>query len=165
METAPDWISAISSLVAALTALIAIIIGVNTLAHQKVTADIQLAHGLFSEINRYWDRISDTNTNREYNMGQILVQFEIGAGLFNREVLSESASLILGDHIVEVLTQLARAEGGQVLMERCCSSNTTFVELNKFIAKRELQLADIHEFIGRTASTPMNHGRDDLLSA
>lgn len=95
-----------------------------------------MALGIFNEINRYWDRITDNLGSFDYNIGQILVQFETAAGLFNRNVLTKDATDILGDHIVEVFTQIQASPEGKGLLDRCRSSGTTFSELTKFSRQR-----------------------------
>jgi hypothetical protein len=111
-------------------------VGLRTFRSQRTASDVQLALGIFGEINRYWDRISDKSGSYEFNIGQILAQFEIAAGLFNRSVLTKEATDILGDHIVEVFTHIRTSPGGEGLIEQCRSSHSTFSELNKFIKKK-----------------------------
>ena len=110
----PDWIAGIS---AAITAGIATWIGLVTLKQQKTTADIQLALNIFNSINLYWDRLTDKpNECYNYNIGQILSQFELAAMLFNREALGDEALPILKDHIIEVFTSIRTSDNGPSLL-------------------------------------------------
>lgn len=141
-----DWIGALSSFGATAVAVVAAWIGLRTFRNQKTVSDVQVALQIFGEINRYWDRIISGDGSYDYNMGQILAQFEIGAGLFNRNALTKDASVILGDHIIEVFTQIQSSPEGKGLLARCCSSNTTFVELFKFIRRRMPQALNVLDF-------------------
>ena len=140
-----EWIGALSTLGAALIALVAAWLGLKTFRNQRVVSDVQLALGIFSEINRYWDRLSQDVGSYDYNMGQILAQFEVASALFNKNVLAEKANSILGDHIVEVFCQIRASSSGQLLIERCRSADTTFSELQRFILKRKPQALDAIE--------------------
>lgn len=150
-----DWIAALSTLAAAVIAGIAAGVGLKTFRSQRTASDVQMALGIFNEINRYWDRLSEQPNNYEYNMGQILAQFEIASGLFNKNILTDDATLILGDHIVEVFSQISMSPDGIRLLETCQSSHSTFQELKKFIRDRmpqALNTADFHnQRLGREA--------------
>ena len=130
--SAPDWISAVSTLCGIGVAAYGGWIALNTYKHQIETSDVQLALKIFDEINRYWDRIVDGSGAYSYNSGQILAQFEIASGLFNDELLHASAQKILADHIVEVFTAWQADEVGKKLIRDCYSSKDTFIELHKF---------------------------------
>jgi hypothetical protein len=126
----PDWIAAVAAVV---TAAVAIKLGFQTFQHQRTTADVQLALSLFERINVYWDRLTDSKSaNYQYDMGQILAQFELAAMLFNTKTLSGGALPILKDHIVEVFTALQLSDEGQKIIGLCKSSPDTFSELTKF---------------------------------
>jgi hypothetical protein len=136
LVTAPDWISAFSAAIGVLIAGIAAWFGLRTFQHQKTSNDIALALSIFAEINRYWDRISSSDADQDYNYGQILVYFEIACALFNRKMLASDANAILGDHIVEVFSILQSTDSGREIIRKCRSSDTTFAELEKFGKKR-----------------------------
>lgn len=138
MDTVTNWISAGSSFGTTIIAVVAAWVGLATFKSQRTTSDITLALDIFKEINRYWDRLSaeKDSGSYQYNMGQILVQFEIAAGLFNEKTLSGKANIILGDHIVEVFTLLSSSADGKMLLSQCASSPTTYVELRKFMSER-----------------------------
>lgn len=90
--------------------------------------------GIFSSINAYWDRITDTKAaNYEYDMGQIFAQFETAAQLFNESILTEDALPILKAHIIEVYTKVQSSEEGRIFIQNCVSSPTTFDDLRKFL--------------------------------
>ena len=137
---------ALSTFGGAAVALVAAGVGLRTFRSQRVVSDVQLALSIFSEINRYWDRLSENLGSYEYNMGQILAQFEVAATLFNKRVLAEKASTILGDHIVEVFSQIKASPEGDALLERCKSADSTFVELHIFIRERMPQALNALEF-------------------
>ena len=125
-----DWVTAGAAWV---TACIAIYVGLKTFRQQRTSTDVQLALGIFSNINAYWDRLTDTaGANYQYNMGQILAQFELAAMLFNNKTLSKDALPILKDHIVEVFTALQVSEEGKKIIDVCRSSPDTFKELTRF---------------------------------
>lgn len=128
-----DWIAAIAALV---TAFIAAYLGLVTFKHQRTSADVQLALGLFSSINCYWDRVTDSSgANFKYDMGQILAHFELAATFFNNKTLTARALPILKDHIVEVFTAIQVSAEGKHLIETCRSSPNTFKELRAFAAE------------------------------
>lgn len=135
MSTASDWISAVATLCATGIAGAAAWFGLRTFAHQRTVNDVQMAVGIFNQINHYWDRLIDSK-NYDYNMGQILSYFEIACSLFNRNILTDSANLVLGDHIVEVFTQIIADEKGRKFIDRCLSSPNTFSELKCFFRRR-----------------------------
>jgi hypothetical protein len=141
-----DWIGAASTLVAALIAAVAAWIGLRAYKDQRTTSDVGLALSIFGEINHYWDRLSEDSGKYEYNMGQILAQFEIAAALFNNRILTKDANVILADHIVEVFTQLNSTTEGETLIERCCSSPSTFKELRSFVNERMPQALNSLDF-------------------
>lgn len=145
MPSATDWISASSSLLAASVAGYAAWVGLATFKRQRTTSDIDFAFKIFTEINRYWDRITDNQSN-DYNMGQILAHFEIAASLFNRRILSTDANSILRDHIVEVFTLIQSSDGGKSLLDRCGSSESTFLELTKFARENMPQALSVQKF-------------------
>lgn len=127
----PDWISAIAS---AVTALVAIYLGAITFRQQRTSNDVQLALSIFSEINRYWDRITDNGSNNyDYHMGQVLTKFETAATLFNKHALADTAQSILKDHIIEVFCAIKASPDGDNLIATCRSSPDTFKELRKFL--------------------------------
>lgn len=131
-----DWIEALSTLVAAATAVSAGYLGIRTFQHQRTSNDVQLALGIFSDINGYWDRIVDSESRHyEYDVGQILAQFEVAASLFNKAILTKDALPILKDHIVESFTHIKMSDEGKGIVQACQSSPTTFEELNKFLKK------------------------------
>jgi hypothetical protein len=132
----PDWIAAIAAVI---TTLIASWIGFTTFRQQRTSADITLAFSIFSAINCYWDRLVDDTHSRsyKYNMGQILTQFELAAGLFNNKTLSNKALPILKDHIIEVFSSLEHSTDGEKILDACRSSADTFKELRNF-AKRHM---------------------------
>lgn len=108
--------------------------GIKIFQHQRTSADVTLALGIFATINGYWDRITDNNgENYQYDIGQIFAQFETAARLFNDSLLTKDALPILKDHIVEVYTQVQLDEKGQDFIQNCISSPTTFEELQKFL--------------------------------
>ena len=144
--SAPDWLSFAANATTAGVALYAAAVGLKTFNSQRTSTDVSLSLTIFAEINRYWDQLSKDASDYDYNMGQILAQFEIASGLFNRGVLTNQATLILGDHIVEVFTQLRASSDGQDLIDRCCSSDTTFEELKRFAASRMPQALNVAQF-------------------
>ncbi|WP_156359408.1 hypothetical protein [Sphingomonas sp. Leaf242] len=146
MASATDWILASSSLLAAGVAGYAAWVGLATFKRQRTASDVDLAFRIFVEINRYWDRLSSDRQLYEYNMGQILAHFEIAAALFNRNILSTNAPSILGDHIVEVFTQIQASDAGKSLIAQCCSSDSTFSELIKFVRNRMPQALSSYGF-------------------
>jgi hypothetical protein len=134
-----EWIAAIAALV---TVFIAAWIGLQSFRQQRTSADVQLALSVFGEINRYWDRIADTDSGQAkhdtaHDIGQILGQFELAAALFNRRTLSKAALPILKHHIIEVYTSLINSEHGRKLIDDCRSADSTLVELDSFL-KRHL---------------------------
>jgi hypothetical protein len=129
-----DWIAASANVATAGVAAFAAYYGVRTFQHQRTANDIQLALNIFQSINRYWDRMIDTKSaNYDYDMGQILAQFETAATLFNRQVLTRDALPILKDHIVEVFGSLVANSDGEKLINASCSSPDTFKELKAFL--------------------------------
>ena len=133
-----DWISALAALV---TAGIVAYLGLITFQHQRTSNDVELALGIFSSINCYWDRLTDSKgVNYKYDMGQILTHFELAATLFNNSTLTSQALPILKDHIVEVFTSIQISPDGHLLIETCRSSPETFNELRKF-AKQHMPTA------------------------
>lgn len=149
MASAADWIAAMSTMVGAITAIVAAWIGLDTFKSQRTASDVNVALNIFNEINRYWDRHSSDPADYSYNMGQILAQFEIAASMFNSKILSSNATQFLGDHIVEVFSQLRSSLQGEELIMRCCSSDKTFVELQKFVKARMPQALNALEFRSR----------------
>jgi len=127
-------------------AVIAAWIGLKTFKSQRTVSDIQLAISIFNEINRYWDRIGDGIGTYQFNMGQILAHCEIGADLFNRNALTKDASGFLGDHIVEIFTMIRSSPEGRALIDQCCSSPTTFEQLQKFVRDRMPQALSALDF-------------------
>ena len=108
--------------------------GIKIFNHQRTSADVQLALGIFSSINFYWDRITDNKgSNYKYDMGQIFAQFETAARLFNDSILTADALPILKDHIIEVYTSVQSTKEGSDFIQNCESSPTTFEELRKFL--------------------------------
>jgi len=146
MSSAADWVSAASAAVTTIIAGVAAWVGLWTFRNQRTASDVGLALSIFGEINRYWDRLSANSAEYDYNMGQILAQFEIAAGLFNRGVLTSDAEAILADHIVEVFSQIMSSSSGEELLKRCCSATTTFQELQNFIRKKMPQALNSLEF-------------------
>lgn len=131
-----DWVAAAAALTTAGIAAYAGYLGIRTFQHQRTSFDIQLALGIFDTINRYWDRLTDTKSaNYDYDMGQILAQFEVAASLFNHDILTKSALPILKDHIVEIFSSIAVSTDGPRLLQACCSSPETFKELRTFLKK------------------------------
>lgn len=131
--SAADWVAALANVVTVGVAAFAAYYGVRTFQHQRTSNDVQLALGIFDVINRYWDRLIDSKgANYDYDMGQILAQFETAAMLFNRKVLTNDALPILKDHIVEVFGSLVTNDEGGKLIQACCSSPDTFKELKTF---------------------------------
>jgi len=147
MASFPEWLEALSTFAGAAVALVAAWVGLKTFRNQRAASDVQLALGIFAEINRYWDRLSENSGSYQYNMGQILAQFEIAAGLFNNKILEEKAAIILADHIVEIFCQIKDSPDGAALLEQCKSSEATFSELKKFINKRAPQALNALKFI------------------
>ena len=127
-----EWVSAIAGIVGASTALYAAIVGLKTFRHQQTTNDVSLALAIFEQINRYWDRADEKIGSQAYNFGQALAYFEVASGLFNDGILTNQASKILKDHIVEVFTSFHVSVSGKRLLDHCQSSGTTFSELRKF---------------------------------
>ncbi|MCW2393156.1 hypothetical protein [Sphingobium sp. B11D3A] len=127
-----DWVTAFSSGATAVIAFVAAWMGIRTFRHQRTSYDVSMALEIFSEINRYWDRISENNSEYQYNIGQILSYFEIACSLFNKNILTKDAKDVLGDHIIEVFTGLQTSEHGKNFINSCRSSRTTFSELRKF---------------------------------
>jgi len=150
MPSATDWISAISSLLAASVAGYAGWVGLATFKRQRTTSDIDFAFKIFGEINRYWDRITD-GSSYDYNMGQILAHFEIASSLFNHQILSTDANSILRDHIIEVFTLIQSSDGGRLLLDRCGSSDSTFLELRKFAREHMPQALSVQKFNAQKA--------------
>jgi hypothetical protein len=130
-----DWISAVATVVTAVIAYWAGSLAVASLRQQRTSSDVQLALGIFENINSYWDRLVDKPEDSTYNMGQILAHFEIASALFNRSILSDGALPILKDHIVEVFSRLQASEDGTRVMKECCSSSSTYIELRRFASK------------------------------
>jgi hypothetical protein len=129
-----DWLSAIANLITAAIAAFTAWFGIRIFKHQRTSADVQLALGIFSSINLYWDRITDTKaTNYQYDMGQIFAQFETAARLFNDSILTADALPILKDHIIEVYTNVQSTDEGRNFIQNCMSSPTTFEDLRKFL--------------------------------
>jgi hypothetical protein len=132
-DSVTDWIAALATLAGACAAGYGAYFGITTFRHQRTVNDVSLALSIFGEINRYWDRITDSRAeDHDYNMGQILAQFEIAAALFNQEILTNTALPILKDHIIEVFSSITTDTYGKELLGRCASSPETFVELRKF---------------------------------
>lgn len=130
------WIEAIAAIATAGAAVYAAVFGIRTFRYQKSVNDVDLSFRIFSEINRYWDRVIDGSETKDYDYGQILSYFEIAATLLNNGILSKDAEKILTDHIIEVFSDLKSSEAGKALLERCRSSNSTFADLQNFAAKR-----------------------------
>ena len=131
---AAAWLSAVATLATAIIAALAAYIGIRTFQHQRTASDIQLALTVFDDINRYWDRIIDSESkNYDYDMGQVLSHFEVAAALFNKKILTKNALPILKDHIVEVFASIAGTSDGERLIKACCSSPDTFKELRSFL--------------------------------
>jgi hypothetical protein len=61
--------SAVATLCATGIAAAAAWVGLRTFAHQRTANDVQMAVGIFNQINHYWDRLVDSK-NYDYNMGQ-----------------------------------------------------------------------------------------------
>lgn len=135
MADAPSWISAIAAALGVFIAGIAAYVGLRTYADQRTSYDVTLALSIFAEINRYWDRISAGAGTAQYNYGQILTHFEIAAALFNDGVLTDQASKILCDHIVEVFSTMEASDSGRAIITHCNSSSETFKELRAFAKK------------------------------
>ncbi len=114
----------------------AAVVGLRTLSAHRTANDVSTALTIFSEINRYWDCLAQPDCDFKYNIGQVLTHFEIASALFNKNVLTETASVILADHMVEVFTTLQVSENGARLIEQCRSAETTFDELRMFAGKR-----------------------------
>tara|TARA_R110000868_G_scaffold345011_1_gene606096 strand:+ start:496 stop:1050 length:555 start_codon:yes stop_codon:yes gene_type:complete len=148
--TITDWISAIAAVVGVLVAVVGGWIALRTFAHQRTANDVELALSIFAEINRYWDRISENSNNYQYDIGQVLTYFEIACALFNRDVLTKEATIILGDHIVEVFTQMQGDKHSKEFLEKCRSSEATFSELKKFAKQRLPQALNALAFSERT---------------
>lgn len=129
-----EWISAGANVATAVVAAFTAWFGIKIFKHQRTNSDVQLALGIFSTINAYWDRISDNNgANYHYDMGQIFAQFETAARLFNDSILTDEALPILKSHIVEVYTTIQSSEEGRKFINQCISSPTTFKELRAFL--------------------------------
>lgn len=133
-----EWLTTIAAVIGAATAVIAAWIGLRTFSHQRTVNDVNLALNIFAEINRYWDRLNDKDSDYDYNLGQILAYFEIAANMFRNRILTKAATDILGDHIEEVYVKLQSSDYGKNLIDRCRSAETTFKELKKFIEERKL---------------------------
>lgn len=129
-----DWFTATAALCTAAIAYNAARTGLATFRHQRTSFDVQMALGIFDNINRYWDRLASDGEHYTYNMGQILAQFEVAAALFNNGVLTKTAEPILKDHIVEVFVQLISTDEGKRTVSQCSSSPDTFKELRRFLA-------------------------------
>ena len=136
MADAPSWISATAAALGVFVAGSAAYVGLRTYADQRTSYDVTLALSIFAEINRYWDRVSNGDGTAQYNYGQILAHFEVAAALFNDGILTDQASKILADHIVEVFTALETSESGRAVIAHCNSSSETFQELRSFAKKR-----------------------------
>lgn len=110
--------------------------GIRIFQHQRTSSDIQLALGIFANINAYWDRITDTkSSNYQYDMGQIFAHFETAAKLFNDNILTKEALPILKDHIIEVYISVQSTKEGRDFITNCKSSPRTFDELKLFLKK------------------------------
>jgi hypothetical protein len=132
----PDWISSLSGALAATVAAIAGYVGVRTFQHQRTSYDVSLAMDIFRDINTHWNRVIDGDSkNYYYEIGQILVHFEIAATLFNKRVLTGTALPILRDHIVEVYSALISDVSTAAIVDNCRSSDKTFSELDRFLKK------------------------------
>jgi hypothetical protein len=115
-----DWIGLAELVVTVVALCIAIrgaMIAFQSLENQRSTNDVALALDLFNKINGYWDMVVTNPENNKYYLEQILTYFEVAAGLFNRRVLSDDASEILGHHIVEVWTKMRLSESGKHFLE------------------------------------------------
>lgn len=134
----------IANVVVATTAVITACHGISIYKQQRTTSDIKLALEIFETINRYWDRIIDRGDEKyEYNMGQILSQFEVAARLFNDSILTKEALPILKDHIIETYTQIKSHPDGKAMINSLKSSQTTFEHLDKFLSDNHTKvLAD-----------------------
>lgn len=130
-----DWLSALASAGTVLIAAYVALFGLHTFEHQRQVNEINLGLQIFSEINRYWDRVVEGSDNPTYEYGQILTYFEVAAAMFNRGTLSNAAGEILKDHIIEVFSQLSASHSGKALLDQCRSANSTFEQLEKFAKK------------------------------
>jgi hypothetical protein len=129
-----EWISAGAGVVTAFIAAFTAWFGIKIFKHQRTSSDVQMALGIFTTINFYWDRITDSDgANYKYDMGQIFAQFETAAKLFNDDILTKDALPILKDHIVEVYTNIQSTNEGKDFINSCISSPTTFKELKEFL--------------------------------
>jgi hypothetical protein len=60
--------------------------------------------------------------------------------------LTDSANLVLGDHIVEVFTKIQGDEKGRQFIDRCLSSPNTLSELRSFFRRRMPQALNTMAF-------------------
>lgn len=130
----PDWIAAVCGSGALIAAVIGAFLANRSFRHQVTNANIETSLAIFRDINAYWDRITDSGgTSFEYDLGQILTQFELASMLFNRGILTRQALPILKDHIIEVFRGIRGSDLGEKFIEKCMSSDTTLCELKAFM--------------------------------
>lgn len=131
-----QWLPASCGVAGVIIAGITATIALKRFGHHRTVSDVGLALTVFERINFYWDRLDNGTGNSSYNYGQILAHFEVACALFNKNVLTEQAESILGDHIVEVFTALKTSANGKAILSLCKSSDETYDELEKFAQER-----------------------------
>ena len=101
-------------------------------------SELQIALTIFERINYYWDLIITLDKGTElcdYYLGQFYAQVEVACSLFNRGNLGDSAKIVLGDIITEVMLRVPDSEIMLAAFDNCLSCDDSMSETMQFLRK------------------------------
>jgi len=132
-----DWLLVAAGIVTAAAAVYAAINGVRALNHQRDVDDVKLSYDILKEVSTYWDEMLIDEGNRKFHIGQILMNFEYAASLFNRNTLSKEASEILSQYMIDTMAGFENDEDAGSFVRKLKSDDESLSQLSVFLQKNQ----------------------------
>jgi hypothetical protein len=132
-----EWFVAIAGLITAVAAAYAAWNGVRILEHQRNVDDVKLSYEILKEVSTYWDEMLIDDKNRKFYIGQILMNFEYAASLFNRNTLSEEASEILSLYMIDTMNGFANDIDAEIFIKKLNSEDENLSQLSVFLRRNQ----------------------------
>jgi hypothetical protein len=144
----PNWaeqLSAFSSVVAAIIALLSAMLVIKSLQQttkalraQRASSDIQTMLAIWERLDQHWTRFRKAKrADEQFEFGQLTSYYEIACGLFRRRELSTTASESLGEHLRDILPLMQGHPPFSQLFDQLTSKDHTYANIRWFVENGE----------------------------
>ena len=128
------WAGVAASCIATFLVIFSLTYTATALRAQKKSADVEAMLTIWERLDHHWGRLrlAKGADAQSFEFGQLISYYEVACSLFRYQAFSTTASIILGEHLRDVLQQMANDDSFKEMFAALKSHEDNYEQIRWF---------------------------------